>query len=150
MLESAKPGRSAITPVVWIRLQIPSRIQPPQMEVQSLCGSLIQPGSQPESRWAGDEWEGWEQLSQGHRALQVPGGALWPHPATPSTLGMDGQGGGCQDGSQVAKDNTSFMEILSTARSMQSWLLCTSRDTERPRTGKDAWTSLPPSGLLPT
>lgn len=32
----------------------------------------------------------------------------------------------------------------------RSCLLCTSKDLERPKMGKDTWTSLLPSGLLPT
>lgn len=41
VLESAKPGTSAITPVVQIMLQIPSHTQPPQKDVQSLGRSLV-------------------------------------------------------------------------------------------------------------
>lgn len=51
--------------------------------------------------------------------------------------------------SQRAKDNPYFMKILPTVRSTPSWLLCTSRDTERPRMKKGAWTFLLPCGLLP-
>lgn len=80
-------------------------------------------------------------------------GDLWLHPAIPSALGIHGQGKGGQNSSQIgltgAKDNPCFTEIPPIARSMQSWLLCTNRDTERPRTGKDSWSSLLPSGLLP-
>lgn len=124
--------------------------------VSSLCrrtctAFAAQPGSEPKSRWAGDEWEEWDGLMVPPSPASA-GRILCLHPTTLSTLARTVREEGAKTvvrlASQRAKDNPYFVKILPTARSTPSWLLCISRDTERPRMGKDAWTLLLPSGLL--
>lgn len=107
----------------------------------------VQPGSEPKSRWAGDEWEEWDGL-MGPSSPASAGRILWLHHTILSNLGLHRQEGVGQDSSQVgfikSQGQHLFHENTSTARSTLSWLLC----TERPRIGKDAWTFLLPSGLL--
>lgn len=98
--------------------------------VSSLCrrtctAFAAQPGSEPKSRWAGDEWEEWD-------GLMVPpspaGRILCLHPTTLFTLGLHCHGGGGQDSSQVGftksqgqplfHENTAYSQIHTVLASL--------------------------------
>lgn len=94
VLESAKPGRTTTVPA---SLPYPT-------SAEGHAEPLQLPNS---TRFRAEIQVGWRWVGRTGAALTGPpsppstGGALWPHPATPSTLGMHGQGGGGQDGSQA-------------------------------------------------
>lgn len=107
----------AAMPPYWIPLPYPA----------SCTDFAAQPGSEPKSRWAGDEWEGWNGLMVPPSPASARG-ILCLHPTALSQLGLHCQGGGSQDSSQVGftksqgqsvfHENTAYSQVHTVLASL--------------------------------
>lgn len=130
-LESAKPGSNATM------LDSPA--------TSSLCRSTCTafaawPGSEPKSRWAGDEWEEWDGLMMPPNPTKC-----WERPLaashSPLLPGLSCQGGGGQDSSQAGftksqgqplfHENTSYSQIHTILASLHQQGHREAKDGER-------------------